>query len=156
MSMTARQRDFLQHLTHDVRHSGRTLLQHLVGTYDLLRAWDAPEHVCLAGLFHSIYGTAIFKHQTIAPTPQNRDRIADLIGRNAENLAYVFCAAARRRDLSERKNPTDRFAGAAMVLTEQQFDELQLIERANAQEQTEAWTTRDRNSIGSGHGSTQV
>ena len=47
------------------RHSGRTLFDHLKGVHDLLRDWDNEHHVCMAGLFHSIYGTNTFKHQSL-------------------------------------------------------------------------------------------
>ena len=38
-------------------HSGGELLDHLRGTHDFLDAWGNEQHVCLGGLFHSIYGT---------------------------------------------------------------------------------------------------
>lgn len=77
------------------RHSGRMLLDHLVGTHDLLRAWGASETVCLAGLYHSIYGTRRFRHQS---WPLNdRDTIRALIGDDAEALVYLFCVTDRPR-----------------------------------------------------------
>lgn len=78
-----------------VGHSGRSLFDHLVGTFDLLRAWGASRDVALAGLFHSIYGTKTFRHQCVEPTPENRDLIAHFIGERAELLAYIFCTSKR-------------------------------------------------------------
>ena len=43
----------------EVAHSGRTLLDHLFGVHNLLAEWGAAPKLCLAGLFHSIYGTAL-------------------------------------------------------------------------------------------------
>lgn len=78
-------------------HSGRTLLAHLVGTYALLRAWGAPERVCLAALFHSIYGTNAFIHHSLAL--DQRARLMSCIGDEAEQLAYLFCSINRPQAL---------------------------------------------------------
>lgn len=75
-------------------HSRRTLLEHLTGTHDLLRLWGNPPHVCVAGLFHSIYGTYVFDRRSA--DLGMRDRIAEVIGRDAEWLVYVFCVTDRR------------------------------------------------------------
>lgn len=74
-------------------HSGRTLYDHLAGVYGLLKRWNNPEPVCLAGLFHSVYGTSAFKKQTIAFSA--RDEVRALIGDEAESLAYLFCVCER-------------------------------------------------------------
>ena len=46
--------------THAIGHSERTLLDHLSGTCRLLESWSCPHTVCVAGLFHSVYGTSSF------------------------------------------------------------------------------------------------
>jgi (p)ppGpp synthase/HD superfamily hydrolase len=71
------------------QHSGRSFLEHLKGVFYLLDEWGNPLDICLAGLFHSIYGTANYKTQTVSY--ENRKYIQDLIGENAENLAFLFC-----------------------------------------------------------------
>src|SRR5207344_2930316 len=73
------------------RHSGRMLYDHLAGTHALLEAWGNSEPVCTAGLFHSIYGTRHFRHQSWPVT--DRATIQKLIGEEAELLAYIFCTA---------------------------------------------------------------
>jgi Domain of unknown function (DUF6817) len=78
-----------------IRHSGRTLYEHLVGTHDLLQAWGNSKPVCDAGLFHSIYGTKHFKRQTWPLS--DRETIRGLIGRDAEALAHAFCTVDRPR-----------------------------------------------------------
>lgn len=104
----------------DVGHSGgRTLFTHLRGTYDLLDQWGAAEHVKVAGLFHSIYGTNTFRHQCLQPTAKNRELVAKLIGPKAEHLVYLFCTSNRPRFNAEG----------------QDLKELRLIEKANLQEQ---------------------
>ena len=78
-------------------HSGRTLFHHLAGTYGLLRSWGNSESVCLGGLFHSIYGTNAFKHQSL-PSNQ-RLLLQSLIGEDAEALAWQFCHINRPWDI---------------------------------------------------------
>jgi hypothetical protein len=88
--------------TGDKTHSGRTLLQHLKGTHDLLEAWGNPQPVCIAGLFHSIYGTEAYRHPSIAFA--ERERVRNAIGDTAEMLAYLFCVAVRD-DFFNQPNP---------------------------------------------------
>ena len=90
-----RYEDFLvEHLrTQNIRHSGRTFFTHLKGVHDLLRDWGAAEPVCVAGLFHSIYGTNSFRHQALLL--KERSKLQALIGPEAESLVYVFCTSNR-------------------------------------------------------------
>lgn len=81
--------EFLRKLACDsVAHSRRNLLEHLTGTHDLLRSWSASETVCLAGLFHSVYGTEGFRAK-LAELP-DRKVIAGIIGEESEALAWLF------------------------------------------------------------------
>ena len=79
---------------HVTSHSRRTLLDHLKGTHDLLQKWGNPPDVCVAGLFHSIYGTYVFDKRSADMSM--RARIRDVIGEDAEWLVYVFCVTDRR------------------------------------------------------------
>lgn len=76
-----------------VRHSGRSLYDHLCGTHALLEQWGNCRPVCTAGLFHSIYGTAMFRHASWPLT--DRNTIRELIGPDAEELVYLFCTQER-------------------------------------------------------------
>lgn len=78
-------------------HGKGTLLDHLVGTHDLLERWRASEPVRIAGLFHSIYGTTFFKHRSVPLT--ERHVLMKLIGSRAEALAFQFCTLERPRCL---------------------------------------------------------
>lgn len=80
--------------TDQTGHSDGSLLDHLTGTADRLRAWGNPPVICHAGLFHSIYGTQSFKIQTVPL--DRRAEVAALIGPEAERLAYLFCVSRRR------------------------------------------------------------
>src|SRR5262249_46903328 len=78
---------------HLVRHSGRTLFDHLSGTADLLNYWDNSPELCTAGFFHSIYGTRHFRHQCWPIS--DRETIRLLIGERAEMLVHAFCTIDR-------------------------------------------------------------
>lgn len=70
-------------------HSGASLLDHLEGVERLLIKWNAPSHVCLAGLFHSVYGTEAFRRAVVRPG--DRNRVREVIGTQAERLVHLFC-----------------------------------------------------------------
>jgi hypothetical protein len=72
----------------DQAHSGRVLLTHLRGTWALLQAAGLDEAVCVGGLFHSVYGTNVFKPVTVAH--DQRAAVQALIGERAERLAWLF------------------------------------------------------------------
>ena len=76
-------------------HTGRTLFDHLLGTHLLLESWGNTQAVCLAGLFHSIYGTNAFAHQSLMQSQRSELRAA--IGEEAEALAWLFCSIDRPR-----------------------------------------------------------
>jgi hypothetical protein len=88
-------------------HSGADLLSHLRGTYDLLVEWGARPAVCEAGLFHSVYGTRAFRGSIVSP--EQRQAVRDIIGTEAEDLAYLF-GAINMATLYENFDRTDRFA----------------------------------------------
>lgn len=98
----------------DQPHSGRTLLDHLDGTYQLLL--KDGETVALAGALHSIYGTQFYKPQHM-PT---RSQVRELIGVDAEWLVYLFCGL-----------PRNQYGGVAPEIAHQLF----LIAQANKTEQ---------------------
>jgi len=84
--------------TGSASHSGRTLRKHLIATAQLLEAWGNTQSVCYAGLFHSIYGTQIYRH--IAASLEYRTEIRAVIGDQAELLAYLFCTSDRKELLA--------------------------------------------------------
>ncbi|MGH7985494.1 MAG: DUF6817 domain-containing protein [Candidatus Binataceae bacterium] len=85
---------FLMEFHPDKRpHSKKTLLSHLCGTHDLLQSWGNPRHVCLAGLFHGIYGTTVYPYRSASI--RQRERIRAVIGADAEWLVYLFCVGPR-------------------------------------------------------------
>lgn len=41
-------------------HLNGSLLKHLEGTHMLLQSWNANNDLCIAGLYHAVYGTSGF------------------------------------------------------------------------------------------------
>ena len=119
--------------THMVNHSGGTLYEHLVGTYKLLKERGSEEYVCLAGLYHSIYGTQFFKYQTT----HDRDTIKATIGEDAENLVWLFCNVDRNKiwDSFEQNNFC-LLNGDTVDMSDQEFNDLYEIIKANRDEQS--------------------
>ena len=77
-----------------IGHSRGGLLDHLIGTYELLKEWGTEESVCLAGLFHSVYGTETFRGGKDPLLTRNVVRSA--IGAQAERLAWLFGTKTNR------------------------------------------------------------
>ena len=77
----------LSHRLESLPHSGRTLKDHLNGTANILRHWLCSDDVVNAGLYHSVYGTSIYKNVATI----NREEVVTLIGAYAESLVYTFC-----------------------------------------------------------------
>ena len=122
----------------ETTHSGRTLFDHLKGTYDVLRDWNCPEHVCLAGLFHSIYGTNVFHHKSV--DFKERPTIKALIGSRAEHLVYLFCVIDRPKVFLDAQNMFqrhlwDRHNCQLVSVPKEVRDALVEIEAANLLEQ---------------------
>lgn len=79
--------------TDTMPHTDRGLLDHLLGTRELLVGWGARPAVCDAGLFHSVYGT---EHYVPTAIPLSmRTEVRHLIGDDAESLAWLFCMMRR-------------------------------------------------------------
>ena len=78
---------------HHTAVASRHAQKHLVGGQSVLRYWRAPEFLCNAALFHSIYGTEGFQGYCL-PLSYRAD-IAELIGPRAERLAWIFCMVDR-------------------------------------------------------------
>jgi hypothetical protein len=117
-------------------HTGASLLAHLLATHDMLKAWGCAKYVCEAGLFHSIYGTAIFRHQSLSF--DERDRVRAVISAEGEQLAWLFCIVDRPRALLsalQGEAIRNRLDCTALHIPEQQLKQLIEIEMANWLEQ---------------------
>ena len=109
--------------TDEKSHTERSLLDHLLGTYNKLKEWNAPEYLQDAGLFHSVYGTSSFKHQST----NDRDTVRTLIGEQAEEIVFMFCSIEEPR-IENIRNMQDGQLKADLLL----------LANANEDEQVEA------------------
>ena len=121
----------------DMEHFGRPFKEHLIGTHDLLDRWRNSAIVCLAGLFHSVYGTRTFP--TAALSTESRDDVRSLIGEEAEALVFVFGMSDRRHLLLENHAPpycwVDHRTGEQAEIDEKFLNSLVEMEVANFIEQ---------------------
>lgn len=123
--------------TGQMPHSERGLLDHLIGTRQLLVAWEGRLALCDAGLFHSVYST---EHYELKAIPLcMRDEVRQLIGDEAESLVWLFCMMRRKtlnqnlhrdRDFSVQH----RLSGEWTPITEGQFQDLITMTFANCLE----------------------
>ena len=129
-----------------LRHTGgRTLLDHLVGTYSITRRWGHPLWLQHAALIHSVYGTDLYERPLFSS--EQRAAVARIAGDRAERLAHLFCVTPRRplfagthrwaRDLPTRATAGDRDAGGDTP-TRGELDALVLLHMANLAEQARA------------------
>lgn len=115
---------------------GRTLLDHLEGTREVLAGWGCPTDVCLAGLFHSVYGAEGGRARARDANLGRRDDVRALIGAGAEELAYLYAACERRSlftttALVGAHALNDLFAGREVPVSEATLRSLLTIEAAN-------------------------
>ena len=121
--------DFLRGLgTEDVPHSGeKGFLAHLVAVARDLESWGCDRDVCRAGLFHSIYGTELFRRWSLPL--ERRGEVRALIGERAEWLAFVNCMMDRTsfEVLLESQGNfciRNRETGEPIELSRQDYDDL--------------------------------
>ena len=121
MSIDEKKINFLNNINaKNSSHSSATLIDHLIGVHDILKDWGAPQYLQDAGLFHSVYGTTVFKHQST----NNRDDVKVLIGKQAEQIVWEFC------NLN-----LPRYTEIVLKFDGQIKDDLTLLDKANNHEQ---------------------
>lgn len=89
--------NYIKPLTHDIPHSGVTLFTHLLNTFYILKSLNVDKEICVAGLFHSIFGTDYFKPDVDI----NPDAIKHLIGVRAFTVVQAMCAPNRNQFILE-------------------------------------------------------
>jgi hypothetical protein len=123
---------------------GRSLLDHLTGTYEIVARWEQPPWLQHAALIHSVYGTEAYRHRLIAVT--HRHAVRALVGERAERLARLF-ATTPRRLLFAGTQRWARFAAPEALTgeapadppaTRDELDALVLLHLANVAEQARA------------------
>ena len=112
----------LKNHTKRVHHNDGFLFEHLYGTYQILKKWNKPNYVCMAGMFHSVYETEYFSFNT----PYTRDVVKSILGNKSEKLIYEFCRIKPRINVLISK--IDEW-------TREEYIDLIDIELANMEEQ---------------------
>ena len=111
----------------EFEHLNGSLAAHLRGTESLLREWGAHEAICIAGLYHAVYGTDGYNPALVGIAM--RGRIASLLGNAAEELAYLYGACNRRVyypriGTGSQLLFTDRFTGTEYEISNEQLRDL--------------------------------
>lgn len=125
--------------TDKMSHRSSTLCGHLLRVYDLLKNAGYPQQVCNAGAIHSIFGTNIYTHQTIAPVAS--DTLISTAGYSAVALAVLFSQLARPATLETSLASSSAITalttvdGSEISVTQEQLNALYAIESANLLDQ---------------------
>jgi hypothetical protein len=112
----------------EIPHTHKSYLGHLIAVCRYLESQGFAQDVCLAGMFHSIYGTELF--QGFKLPLERRGEVRDLIGERAERIAYLNCAMDRAsfdRAVEQDTEPyriVDRITGEEVAVTRDDFDGL--------------------------------
>lgn len=118
----------------ELQHINGSLLSHLQGTFDLLKTWGNREGLCKAGLYHAVYGTFAFERSLV--DLKKRERIAALIGAEAERIVYYYGACDRdyfypRIGRVDEPNFLNRFTGQFENISRQMVRDLLELTLAN-------------------------
>mgnify|MGYP003135779776 FL=1 len=84
----------------NIPHGDKNFFNHCVNVYNILNNSKFEEYVCLAGMFHSIYGNDIFTESKKLNV--SRDDIKNIIGEKAESLVFKFNDLPRDKLLQEQ------------------------------------------------------
>lgn len=77
----------------DFEQADTQLIAHLEGTCCLLKAWNAPEELQLAGLYYVAYGTSVINDNMFDRS--QRQEIAEVIGEKPESIVYHHFACEK-------------------------------------------------------------
>lgn len=144
--------DYLRSLgTETVEHTGdKGFLAHLISVYRDMEAWGGDRDLCRAAMFHSIYGTELFRKFSL-PT-ERRPEVQELIGERAERIAHANCMMVRSTfdalldsDSQEPYCLQNRETGGTIKLSREDYDDLVRLHLCDWLEQvarSERWTYR--------------
>lgn len=85
--------DVLEALGAGIDHINGSLIKHLKGTHHLLQCWGANDELCIAGLYHALYGTSGFANHLISHHDRNQAQV--ILGEKSEKIVYTYCACDR-------------------------------------------------------------
>lgn len=76
-------------------HKHSSFFDHLREVWVILCGWKQPQATCRLGLLHSAYSNSFVSMNCFDPQ-SDRQRVAELIGDEAENLVFKFCSIDRQ------------------------------------------------------------
>jgi aspartyl/asparaginyl beta-hydroxylase (cupin superfamily) len=127
----------------------RALLDHLIGTYEVVRRWKQPVLLQQVALIHSVYGTDVYQRQLLPLS--RRGELREIAGEEVERLAYLFSVTPREPLLAGTHLWAPGVSTSTGGATREDLDALVLLHMANLAEQAHArdgspglWLTRLR------------
>jgi hypothetical protein len=91
-----------RHGTKEIEHTRRTFFEHLSDTGDLLKYWGCRDALCVAGYFHSFYGSEGTTAYASVLQFSDRERLRAEIGEESEELVYLYCISQHRPRYSDQ------------------------------------------------------
>lgn len=70
-----------------------SLIEHLKGTHSLLESWGASKELCIAGMYHALYGTSGFDNHLIPYI--DRYKAKAILGEEIEQIVYTYGSCDR-------------------------------------------------------------
>ena len=116
--------EFLQNIgTQQLPHKNGSLYDHLMRTYHILKH-KASDEVAVAGGLHSVYGTNVYKNQTLS---KDSDIVESIFGKRIDHLVRLFSSINRPHCLEKPDGS----------LSKKDLYDLRTIECANLYDQNE-------------------
>ncbi|MFI0425208.1 DUF6817 domain-containing protein [Spongiactinospora sp. 9N601] len=76
---------------HKVAHQDETLMNHMFRACTILQDMQAEDHVCLAALFHGVYGTEGLHNDNVESIPEDkRVEVRAIVGSPVEQMIFTF------------------------------------------------------------------
>lgn len=97
-----------------IMHTGRSLLEHLQGTYDFLKLWKAETDICIAGLLHSVYGTV--DGEILLNESPNRTEIVALFGTRVDRLIYSYSKIKAESGIFHSLSSNDHVRAVRLIM----------------------------------------
>lgn len=126
---------------HKVAHQDQTLMDHMARVCAILQDMKASEQVCIAGLFHGVYGTEGLHSNDVETIPEaRREELRAVVGDGIEQLIFTFSAMSYvslgkslRNLMHPRGRPElkDRRTGADIALDREGFEDLLRLKLAD-------------------------
>ena len=133
--------DLIRLGAHKVAHQDQTLMEHMLRVCAILQEMEASEPVCIAGLFHGVYGTEGLHSDDVQAVPSaRREQLRTVVGAKIEQLIFTFSVMSYpsigkslRSVMRPHGRPElkDRRTGADIALEREGFEDLLRLKLAD-------------------------